>query len=1120
MRSLCLPTNAQARQISGLVPSSLGWVLAELLRSEKRSSFMISASSHEAEQWMEAYHLFADPSAPRATFLPPPADIDAEEKRRFETACDRLQVLEALLAAESKRPSVIFTSLAALLHPVPSPQQLKSQSLTLKCGGTGDPRSLGDQLARDFGYSNEAVCEAPGQFALRGGLLDVYPLQAGEPFRIDFFGDEIESIRTFDPTTQRSEKGVEGITLLAGTLLDAGKHSLAEYRTGPTAWFFQDLTHIKSVHGEAFQIPERIAATHRHLGPWWEGPSGTEDSWTDLAWLDTLPASFPATAIPLRCETEGVQTFLPYRGSSPYDPTLEDREENQRLRYLEQLFAWQRAGEEINILYRYENEKERILTWIQEVKGLAGFKPTWITGTLTEGFRLRSSKDLGRTLPPQAFTTTHEILGQVRAPIQRLQQRRIARHSQVDQLLNFSELEEGSAVVHLAHGICLFRGMRTIDGKEVLTVEFAEKALLHVPLHESHLLTRYVGLSKSLPKLARLGSGAWEKTRRIAEEATLDYASQLLRLQAERETRPGYAFSPDHLWQERFERTFSFRETPDQLTAIQQTKADMERTRPMDRLICGDVGFGKTEVALRAAFKAVMDGKQVAILVPTTVLCQQHFNQFRERMSDFPLKVEMLSRFRTPKERKLIKEGLKNGAIDVVVGTHALIAPSIEFKDLGLLVIDEEQRFGVKHKEKLKELKRNVDVLTLSATPIPRTLYLALSGARDLSVMETPPVDRRPIETYVRTYDLEIIQKAIQFELDRGGQVFYLHNRVQTINDVAVTINKLFPDRNVGIGHGQMPEEDLERVMTDFVRGHYDILVCTTIIESGLDIPNCNTLIIEGADRFGLSQLYQIRGRVGRFRRQAYAYLLLHKHAALLDPARKRLDAIKQYSHLGAGYRIAMRDLELRGAGNLLGSAQSGMIAGIGFELYCQLLQQSISRLKGDKSSQLIRTSLRLDFIAQGEGESEKPALADETPTGYRALKAAQQEGVIEKFRVNIPSEWIPEPKLRIDYYRKLAMAATEEDVSAIADSLQDRFGRVPEAAIGLIRLAQIRTLAQSRGIVLVETEGNILKCRRYKHHEDPFVRIGSRFPRLTSQKPALRLKEIWDFLRRLPPLE
>ncbi len=689
----------------------------------------------------------------------------------------------------------------------------------------------------------------------------------------------------------------------------------------------------------------------------------------------------------------------------------------------------------------------------------------------------------------------------------------------MDQLLDFSELVEGDFVVHLQHGVAVFRGLTKLEAqdgvREVISLEFDDRVTLHVPLQESHLISRYVGLSKAKPQLGRIGTGRWEKIRSAAERATLDLAAELLQIQARREAQPGHAFSTDNAWQKEFEAAFPFTETPDQAKAIVATKADMERTRPMDRLVCGDVGFGKTEVAIRGAFKAVMGGKQVAILVPTTILAQQHLNTFRERMAGYPVAVEMISRFRTRKEQQQILDALAAGQVDILIGTHRLVQSDVQFKDLGLVVIDEEQRFGVKHKEVFKRWRAHVDLLSMSATPIPRTLYLALTGARDLSTIETAPVNRLPIQTAVKSYDEKLVVEAIRHEIRRGGQVFYLHNRVLSIDLVASRLRELLPDLNVAVGHGQMDEDELEKMMTEFVAGRYHVLVCTTIIESGLDIPNCNTIIIEGADRFGLSQLYQLRGRVGRFNRQAYAYLLLHRHAKVLDLARQRLGAIRQHNQLGAGFRIAMRDLELRGAGNLLGAEQSGHIVGVGFELYCQLLRQSVARLKGEKQAATVRASVKLDFVFVGEGaETEQRRAVD----SFTALKQAEREaGSIDRIQARLPASYIGETRLRIDFYRRLALAGSPAGVKALETELRDRFGKFPEEVRALLSVTEIRTRAEQKGLLSVESDGGRLKCLRNSGRRDDFIQPGQRFPRLTATTPLARLREINIFLQNLP---
>jgi len=663
--------------------------------------------------------------------------------------------------------------------------------------------------------------------------------------------------------------------------------------------------------------------------------------------------------------------------------------------------------------------------------------------------------------------------------------------------IDFSELNEGDHVVHLEHGIGKFLGLRKFatDGKEeeVLTLEFDEGARLYVPLEQSFLVSRYVGVGKKAPALSSLGDSRWAKAKKNAEQAIFSYAAQLLTIHAQRETSHGFAFPQDSKWVGEFEASFLYKETPDQLTAIAATKTDMESERPMDRLICGDVGFGKTEVAIRAAFKAVMGGKQVAVLAPTTVLAQQHYHTFRERMSDYPVRVEMLSRFRTRMEQNKTVKELREGGVDIVIGTHRLISGDVEFKDLGLVVIDEEQRFGVRHKERFKEMFKLVDVLTLSATPIPRTLYLSLMGAKDMSILETPPANRIPTETIICGYDERVIRDAIQRELSRQGQVYFLHNRVQTIERTALRIKTLCPGASVEIGHGQMDEDELEEVMQRFVGGKTDVLVSTTIIESGLDIPNANTIIIDRADRFGLADLYQLRGRVGRAQMKAYAYLMLPREMMTVGAARKRINAIKQYSTLGAGFKIAMRDLEIRGAGNVLGTAQSGHIVAIGFDLYCQLLKQAVTRLKGEKTKPRVEVPVRFDFVITNEA-------------GYAQAAGEEVTGAF------LPTAYISESKTRIQAYRALAEVASPDQLDKVRKTWRDRFGPLPEAVENLLMLSEIKLAAAARKITKVEVKERklMLTCG------GDYILVAGKFPRLQSEDPAERLRETRDLMRKV----
>jgi transcription-repair coupling factor (superfamily II helicase) len=682
--------------------------------------------------------------------------------------------------------------------------------------------------------------------------------------------------------------------------------------------------------------------------------------------------------------------------------------------------------------------------------------------------------------------------------------------------IDFADLEGGDLVVHLQHGVGRYLGLKTLPAvsgnrqsaignrqseTECLVIEYApanagdEPPKLYVPVTQSHLVSKYVGAGKVRPPLNTLSGTRWRKAKEQAERAVRDVAAELLQIQAARESQPGHAFAPDAPWQREFESAFIYEETPDQVRSIAETKTDMERPKPMDRLICGDAGYGKTEVAIRAAFKAVMDGRQVAVLVPTTVLAQQHFNTFRERMADYPVRIELLSRFRTRRQQQRVVKDLANGAVDIVIGTHRLIQSDIVFKELGLVVIDEEQRFGVLHKEKFKRLRTLVDVLTLSATPIPRTLYLALTGARDMSTIQTPPHDRLPVETIVTQYDERVIRDAIQRELNRGGQVFFLHNRVMTIQTMADRLRKLLPHARIVVGHGQMPEHELEEVMTRFVNGEADVLLSTTIVESGLDIPNANTIIIDRADRFGLSDLYQLRGRVGRYKHQAYAYLLLPRHTSLLTDVRKRISAIKQYSTLGSGFKIAMRDLEIRGAGNLLGAEQSGHITAVGFELYCQLLKQSVGTLKGEKRKPRVEVEVRLDFLDTDDVKQDD--VKRETSSEHHVSRITRH--------ASLPHSYIPESQHRIEIYRKLAQATDKPALESLQKELRDRFGPLPPSVELLLQVTELRVLASEKNVTVIEVKEDKLMLTR---HGD-FITLGGKFPRLTKKDAKARLKEI-----------
>ncbi len=1151
-------------KITGVCPPARAYALATLVRRHPAPVWLVvHEEAQKTDSLAEDLALFCRATGPglaRQILDFPEAQTDNREMREaFNAASDRLAVLSQLrgLKKVGRVPPpgetdsggvtapgppipalLILTTPAALLQPVPLPADFAEREAELH-SGSGQPYQELLQLLQSFDYDCEAVCEAPGQYAVRGGIVDVYPITAPRPYRLDFFGDQLEEIRALDPVTQRSGEPVRSITLTAAPKLHAtsAEASLLDYLDSAANAVLLEPKSLEELFDSLAPEPDARSVRLHGNGsvpdraifppPFLEKLARTCAHLFGVGDLDLASQTFEN---PTGDETWDTESLSHHRSSPGEQLLAHERllaEDDARRRFLERTAEWQRAGFAVDFVVSKEGEEQRIRELLDEDKSLGRFKPRFLRGTLDEGFRITFRTGPAGS-PAAAQTDPNPSIGQVvvseteifgRRRQRRASTRRaLAAQSAVDQLLDFSELVEGDFVVHLSHGIALYRGLtklETGDGiREVISLEFDDKVTLHVPLQESHLISRYVGLTKAKPQLGRVGSGRWEKARQAAERATLDLAAQLLEIQAKREAQPGHAFPGDNAWQKEFEAAFPFAETRDQSKAIIELKADMERTRPMDRLLCGDVGYGKTEVAIRGAFKAVMGGRQVAVLVPTTVLAQQHLNTFRERMAGYPVAIEMISRFRTPREQDQILAAVAAGRIDVLIGTHRLIQDDVKFKDLGLVVVDEEQRFGVKHKEVFKRWRAHVDMLSMSATPIPRTLYLALTGARDLSTIETAPANRLPIQTIVKNYDEKLVIEAIRHEVRRGGQVFYLHNRVRSIALVAQRLRELLPDLSIGVGHGRMGEDELEQMMTEFVAGRYQVLVCTTIIESGLDIPNCNTIIIEGADRFGLSQLYQLRGRVGRFKHQAYAYLLLHRHTRLLDVARQRLSAIRQHNQLGAGFRIAMRDLELRGAGNLLGAEQSGHIVGVGFELYCQLLRQSVARLKGEKHASLVRASVKLDFVFVGEGA--EPARAGATDS-FTALKQAERtEGEIDKIQARLPATYIGETRLRIDFYRRLAMVENPAQIKQIEAELRDRFGQFGAEVRALLLVTEIRSRAEQKGILSVESEGNRLKCLRNSGRRDDLIQLSNRFPRLTAPTPLARLKEVITFLQNL----
>lgn len=950
----------------------------------------------------------------------------------------RLRVLSVLLQSNRSgesggRAPLIIASAPALARKVASPQDFAASSHTISQGMTITPTTL---LSRwtSMGYRREATVGTPGSMAVHGGNIDIFPLNSNEPARIEFFGNRVESIRLFDPLTQRSREQVAQVEVIRAAA-EAASDSVLSYLPASSLVTLVDMGAIEvslSEMEEQMEKERRAEVNSEEL---------SDDSPVACITLEELVRGLNKIGNRLhltRWATESAEIHrFPFVSPSGYS--------GQERQLLDKIRSLMDAGCRMVIV---SQQAARLSEIFQEdglavapVPSIDRLPPAGslnlVQGYLPEGWSL--ANDL-------VLLTDSEVFGFAK-------QSRRSRARPVLSRRNFVDLSPGDHAVHIDHGIARFKGMKKLRlneaEREYLALEYSGGDMLYIPIDQADRVSRYTG-SAGTPALNRLGTQEWTRTKQRARDSAKHMAKELLDLYASREVVAGFSFSPDTLWQQELEASFPYVETYDQADAVAQVKDDMEKATPMDRLICGDVGYGKTEIALRAAFKAVMDGKQVAILVPTTVLAQQHFNTFTSRLAPFPTKVEMLSRFRSDREQKTVIDGLKDGTVDICIGTHRLLQKDVAFKRLGLVIIDEEQRFGVAHKELLKRMRREVDVLTLTATPIPRTLHMAMVGVRDMSTLETPPEERLPIMTYVSEFHERLIREAILREMERNGQVFFVHNRVQSIASIARKITEIVPEASIAVAHGQMEEAKLESAMLDFYQGKVDVLLCTTIIESGLDIPNANTLIVNDADKLGLSQLYQLRGRIGRASNRAYAYFMYGKGKRLTEAAEKRLQTIFEASELGAGFRIAMKDLEIRGAGNLLGPEQSGHIAAVGFELYCQLLTEAVSELKDDRGSHHETTH----------------DLNGQLPTVELPLSAY------------VPENYISDLNTRLSIYQKLARARSENEVQRVEEEMRDRFGRLPKVAEGLLYVMKTRILCAGAGVESISKEDGKLVLR------------------------------------------
>ncbi len=993
--------------------------LAWTMQRRRSHCLVICEGAEEAEEFAEDVNVLSAGLAchfPALEVLPGDMEDPSEPIMRARLATLR-HLAFGPATEESEAPSpfsylepeprtrIVVAGIAALLQPTSSVEELRSGSRTVAVGEEVAPGELVSWLV-DNGYLTVPQVESPGQYCLRGGILDVYSHGAAEAVRIEFFANKIDSLRSFDPSTQLSTGRVKSAPLTAAE--HPSEHEPGE-RNSLLAYFDPDclicLADPDRVWERARTFFDRSESPGSLIRPETlaEGLAGRQS----LAFLPGEDAE-ETGAIPLGLKERDV--FGP-----DLDSMLQEVERIAELYHHVVVYCISPA------------ERDRFLGLLKESDFSDTDRLQFVIGRLNHGLLCPEAS--------LALLPHHRLFG-------RYTQRRFMPYAREGRPIeSVQDLAQGDLVVHLNHGIGRFAGTRVLeqDGRrrEHLTVEFADNVHVYVPSDRIEMVHRYIGVGGRRPQLSRIRAAGWTRTKQRVNDAVEDLATELLELQAVRESQSGIAHPVDTEWQRQFESEFPYEETEDQLRAIEQVKNDMASQRPMDRLICGDVGYGKTEVAMRAAFAAVVGGKQVAVLVPTTVLAQQHYRTFQERMADYPYRIEMLSRFLTDAQARDVLQGMAEGTVDIVIGTHKLVQPDVRFADLGLLIIDEEQRFGVQHKERLKKLRATVDVLTLTATPIPRTLHMALMGLREISALQTPPRDRQAIKTKVCPFDSELLRHAILREMNREGQVFVIHNRVKTIKKFAQMVAATVPEARVAVAHGQMPEHQLAETMDRFIDGEVDVLVSTTIIESGLDIPNANTIIIDKAEILGLAEMHQLRGRVGRYVHKAYAYLFTPRDRPMTPEAGHRMDAIRRYSHLGAGFDIALRDLEIRGAGNILGPAQSGHIAAIGYNLYCRLLARAAARMRGETLEEPPEVTLNI---------------------GMDAL---------------VPEEYIPVPKQRMELYRELGTATDVDAVRSAERALRDRFGPPPREVVNLLLEAELRILLDRAGIDSVHLEGD-----------------------------------------------
>lgn len=1001
---------------------------------------VVFSNEEKAKKAYEEYLLFGE-----ETYLYPARDLlfyYADIKGKTLTN-RRMEVLRAIAEKKKEEPVTVITTMDAFLDGIISPDEIQKNRIHITGEDTVDLTKLEQDLTA-LGYERESQIEAPGQFAVRGGIIDVFPLAEEMPVRIELWGDEIDSIRMFDAKSQRSIENISEITIYPASENCFGNNGLVsflKYFPENETLLFYDEPHRLQETAETVEAEYTESLKNRaDAGMKEEGEEELRVFQTkDIISEMNRYSGIGLTTLESKCGLFKVRSVytVQAKGVNPYNNSFElltrDLKRLKRNGYRVVLLSGSRTRAkrlaedlrdyDLNSFYSEDMQRE-----VKPGEIMAAY------GYASEGYEYPMLKFV--------VISESDIFG-------RKKKKKKRKKYEGQRIQDFAELKPGDYVVHENHGIGVYKGIEKIEVekivKDYMKIVYAEGGVLYIPVAQMDLIQKYAGADAKKPRLNKLGTIQWGKTKSQVKKAVQIVAKDLVELYAVRQQSEGFVYGPDTVWQKEFEEMFPFEETDDQLQAIEDTKHDMESKKIMDRLICGDVGYGKTEIAIRAAFKAVQEGKQVVCLVPTTILAQQHYNTFVQRLKEFPVRIDLLCRFRSAAEQKKTIEDTKKGFVDILVGTHRVLSKDVVFKDLGLLIIDEEQRFGVTHKEKIKKLKENIDVLTLTATPIPRTLHMSLIGIRDMSVLEEAPNERMPIQTYVMEYNDEMVREAITRELARDGQVYYVYNRVNDIADVAGRIQSLVPDANVAFAHGQMKERELEDIMYDFINGDIDVLVSTTIIETGLDIPNANTMIIQDADRFGLSQLYQLRGRVGRSNRMAYAFLLYQRDKLLKEVAEKRLSAIREFTDLGSGIKIAMRDLEIRGAGNLLGEAQSGHMEAVGYDLYCKMLNEAVRQLKGGPEAETFTTLIDLNVDAY------------------------------------IPEYYIKNEYQKLDIYKRIAAIESEEELEDMTEELIDRFGDIPKKVQQLLVIASLKSLAHSVYVTAIEQKGEEIRFTMYE---------------------------------------